>query len=103
MTLPTRAVLEVLLVGAEDMYGAEIAAQADLATGTVHPILARLESNGWVSSEWEDVDTHEAGRPRRRFYRLTGEGRSVASDVLARPHAARRAPTAPRPAWGEAR
>jgi DNA-binding PadR family transcriptional regulator len=49
------------------------------------PILARLEGVGWVTSTWEDPAVHEtAGRPRRRFYRITTDGAEQARDALAR-------------------
>ena len=35
-------------------------------SGTIYPILARLEHVGWVDSTWEDPAVHEeAGRPSR--------------------------------------
>jgi len=38
-----------------------------------------------VESSWEDPARHVAeGRPRRRYYRLTGEGAPQARDALAR-------------------
>jgi PadR family transcriptional regulator PadR len=59
-------------------YGLELARRADLKTGTVYPILARLEGIGWLDSEWEEVDPSKEGRPRRRLYRLSGEGQRTA-------------------------
>nr|WP_245193417.1 helix-turn-helix transcriptional regulator [Amycolatopsis alba] len=53
-----------------ELYGLQICAEAGLPSGTVHPILARLEGIGWLSSRWEEADTHEEGRPRRRYYRI---------------------------------
>lgn len=103
MTGPTRAVLEVLLASPDDEhYGLAIGATTLLPSGTVHPILARLEGLGWVSSEWEDVDPSDAGRPRRRHYRLTAAGLTAANAALARDDARRarlaaRAPTSARP------
>jgi len=44
----------------------------DLPEGTIYPALHRLESNGWLTSEWSE----EAAR-RRRIYRLTSTGREV--------------------------
>src|SRR4051795_9827785 len=69
MTIPTQLVLEALL-GEEDreLYGAEIGERAGLRSGTVHPILARLEGVGWLASRWEDVDPPAEGRPPRRHY-----------------------------------
>jgi DNA-binding PadR family transcriptional regulator len=85
MTLPTRLVLEVLLAAPEvERYGLEIGREAGLPSGTVHPILARLESAGWVSSSWEDVDPVSAGRPARRYYRLTPDGVVAARAAVAR-------------------
>jgi len=85
MTIPTQLVLEVLLVdSARDMYGAEIATAAGLASGTVHPILARLEGLGWVESHWEDVDPTQVGRPPRRYYTITPHGVTSARRSLAR-------------------
>ena len=50
--------------------------------GTLYPLLARLEAAGWATSQWEDVDPREAGRPRRRLYRLTGVGQRRAREAL---------------------
>ena len=40
--------------------------------GSLYPALYRMESRGWLSSEWALTDT---GR-RARFYRLTRTGRA---------------------------
>jgi PadR family transcriptional regulator PadR len=75
MTLPTLKVLKVLLsdpVG--EHYGLEIANQANLKSGTIYPILARLETCGWVTSSWEDVDPSVVARRPRRYYQLSNEG-----------------------------
>src|ERR1700759_1532107 len=85
MTMPTQLVLRALLIDPEaELYGLEIGDAAGLASGTVHPILARLEAAGWLTSRWEDVDPAVVGRPARRYYRLTGAGVSEARDALAR-------------------
>jgi DNA-binding PadR family transcriptional regulator len=55
-------------------YGLEMAAASGLKSGTIYPLLARLERAGWLTSRWEDVDPVEAGRPRRRLYELTNAG-----------------------------
>jgi DNA-binding PadR family transcriptional regulator len=85
MTIPTQLVLGALLgdPGVE-LYGAEIGAAAGLPSGTVHPILARLEGVGWLRSRWEEVDPREAGRPARRYYCLTPDGIASARSALAR-------------------
>lgn len=71
MTLQSRLVLDVLLGDpAGEVYGLQIVEATGLPPGTIYPILARLEATGWVTSRWEDVDQHAAGRPRRRYYRF---------------------------------
>jgi len=101
MTIPTQLVLRVLLAEpAEERYGYEIGESAGLASGTVHPILARLEGAGWLESRWEDVDSRTAGRPARRYYRLTADGAQAAGEALARAHRPRRPWLAPHPAPG---
>lgn len=87
MTLSTQLVLRALLGRpTHEFYGLELCAAAGLASGTVHPILARLERFGWLQSRWEELDPHEAGRPRRRYYCLTHDGAELARDALARAH-----------------
>jgi PadR family transcriptional regulator PadR len=80
MTPQTIAVLRVLLATpTEPRHGLDIAREAGLKSGTLHPILARLRNAGWVESFWEDPAEHEAqGRPRRRYYRITGSGAELA-------------------------
>src|SRR4051812_19776715 len=85
MTIPTQFVLKALLVRpSQALYGLEICQAAGLASGTIHPILARLEAIGWVASYWEDIDPSAAGRPRRRYYRLTEDGAEQARVSLAK-------------------
>jgi PadR family transcriptional regulator len=87
MTLPTQLVLRALLVEpTREMYGLQIGQAAELPSGTVHPILARLEGCGWLESRWEDIDPAKEGRPRRRYYRLSAEGAESARTALARVH-----------------
>jgi DNA-binding PadR family transcriptional regulator len=79
VTWQTLTVLSVLLAEPERrQYGLELSKAADLASGTIYPILARLEKAGWVSSEFEDIDPRVAGRRPRRYYLLTGEGARLA-------------------------
>ena len=85
MTIPTQLALRALLAEpTQEMYGLQICEQAGLPSGTIHPILARLEYEyGWVTSHWEDIKPQEEGRPRRRYYRLTGDGAECARIALA--------------------
>ncbi|HSV65129.1 MAG TPA: helix-turn-helix transcriptional regulator [Mycobacteriales bacterium] len=88
MTLPTQLVLRALLESpTRERYGLELGQAAGLPSGTIHPILARLEAVGWLESSWEEIDPHVAGRPRRRYYVLTADGAERARDALARAYA----------------
>jgi len=89
VTDATLDVLEVLLAGDDELYGLKIARAAGRPTGSVFPILARLEQLGWVTSEWESGDPAARG-PRRRFYRLNGVGSPSALELLARRRGAAR-------------
>ena len=90
MTWTTQAVLRAFLDDLETpRYGFELGSLTGLASGTVHPILARLEGAGWVESFWEDIDTTAVGRPRRRYYRLTADGVPAARLALAEASAGR--------------
>ncbi len=83
-SLATQQVLAALLEDpATELYGLEVSERAHLKTGTIYPILARLEQSGWLSSRWEDIDPSREGRRPRRYYRLTGLGQREARQVLA--------------------
>ncbi len=85
MTLPTQLVLRAMLMEpTKEMYGLQVCAEAGLPSGTIHPILARLEGLGWLESRWEDGATaQQEGRPRRRYYRFTVDGAERARIALA--------------------
>ena len=84
MTIPTQLVLQALLADpTAELYGVEIGTAAGLPSGTVHPILARLEGLGWLKSRWEDINPRVTGRPARRYYRLTATGAESAEAALA--------------------
>jgi PadR family transcriptional regulator, regulatory protein PadR len=82
ITGPTLKVLgEFFNRPTDRISGIEISRSTGLASGTLYPILFRLEKAGWLESEWEDVVPTEVKRPRRRLYRITavGEANSRAS------------------------
>src|SRR5260370_27065884 len=85
MTGPVQQVLEAMLEDpAVARYGLQISKQAGLETGTLYPVMARLERTGWVESSWEDPDLSISdGRPRRRYYQLTKDGAEQARLALA--------------------
>jgi PadR family transcriptional regulator PadR len=98
MTLPTQLVLRELMEDpAREMYGLEICAMAGLPSGTIHPILARLERIGWLQSRWEKVNPADEGRPRRRYYSLNPNSIATVQAALHRADAATQALTRLRP------
>lgn len=84
MTRNVVDVLEVLRTSNESgWWGFEIASMTGVPTPTVYGILARLEQVGWVSAHFEDIDPSEEGRPPRRLYELTSDGRESAASSIA--------------------
>lgn len=76
-------VLAALLAEPEaQRYGMELMAETGQPSGTLYPILVRLEKAGWVETAWEDIDPHAAGRPARRYYTLTADGAEAARTAL---------------------
>lgn len=107
LTGPLERVLRVMLTDPNaPHYGYDLMKAAKLPSGTLYPMLARLQQQGLVRSEWEAQRHDAAGRPPRRYYRLTGEGLRVVRLELARasPARSRRAGLgATRPAAGSTR
>ena len=102
MTPQTQLVLRTLLEDPDrQRYGLQLCELAELPSGTVYPLLARMEQAGWVDSAWEDPAVHEeAGRPHRRVYRITRDGAEQARAALARAYRSRKKPL---PGWAAAR
>src|SRR5947209_11789059 len=69
------------LIEARPRHGYEISklieARSDGAlsfhVASLYPLLYRLEKRGWLEGRWVE----KAGQRRRRYYRLTPEGRKV--------------------------
>lgn len=74
-----RRVLLALLSGASSLSGYPLSRAAQVGSGTVYVVLARLERAGLVDADWE---TRADNKSRRRFYRLTSEGRTYALEAL---------------------
>jgi transcriptional regulator len=53
----------------------EVRSQGALSfqAASLYPLLYRLEARGWLEGRWVE----KAGQRRRRYYRLTAEGRKV--------------------------
>lgn len=81
------ATLQVLRALLDDVggphYGLDLIRRSGVKSGTLYPVLYRLETAGWVVGEWEGIDEAAEGRRRRRYYELTGEGERLARRDLA--------------------
>ncbi|MFP5205341.1 MAG: PadR family transcriptional regulator [Acidobacteriota bacterium] len=81
ITGPVLKVLKILMNCPEvGISGAEIARSTKLASGTLYPILFRLENAGWLESRWEEVTPSVVKRPRKRLYHVTALGERRTKD-----------------------
>lgn len=95
MTAPLERVLGAFLADpAAPRYGYDLMKAARLPSGTLYPLLARLEQQELVSSAWETPQ--QDGQRPRKYYQLTAEGIRVARLELAQ-SAARRQHAPARP------
>ena len=77
MSKPARAMLATLL-DARDRWshGYELASRTGIKSGTLYPLLIRLEAQGYLEAEWQQPLA--SGRPPRHAYRLTAAGQRLA-------------------------
>jgi len=66
----------------DDQYGFGLMKATGVKSGSLYPILARLEGLGWVEHYDEQIDERAERRPKRRLYRLTGTGRPAARKAV---------------------
>lgn len=72
--------LLVALLGSDSWrHGYDLSRETALKSGTLYPILMRLERTGWLEARWEDEPA--PGKPRRHLYRLTADGASEARAI----------------------
>lgn len=83
ITAPFLDVAEVLLTAVGDeLHGWPIIKASGRGGPTVYKILDRMTEMGWLTARWDDRPA-EPNKPRRRYYRLTGEGAMSAQALLA--------------------
>jgi len=64
-------------------YGFDIMDTTDLPSGTVYPVLGRLERDGYVRSKWESQTiAQREKRPPRRYYEITASGSRALADSV---------------------
>jgi PadR family transcriptional regulator, regulatory protein PadR len=85
LTTTTVRVLDMLMSADPDEppWGYRICEETGLGSGTVYPILERLEKAEWIAGRWETSQPED--RPSRRFYTITERGaREYAAAVAAK-------------------
>ena len=82
---PRMAVVLKVFLGdpGQPRYGFELMKLTGMASGSLYPMLARLEAAGWLSRGRENIDPHAAGRPARTNYTITGTAVTAARIQLA--------------------
>jgi len=75
-------VLGALLDADEAVWGLNVSVATGRPTGTVYPLLVRLEQAALVTSDWEAANDRPG--PRRRLYALTPEGQDWAGRLCTR-------------------
>jgi DNA-binding PadR family transcriptional regulator len=57
-------------------YGYDLSKQTGLKSGTLYPLLMRLNKGGFLDSKWQEPQ--QPGKPPRHAYRLTAQGLALA-------------------------
>ncbi|WP_332801928.1 PadR family transcriptional regulator [Sphingomonas sp. RT2P30] len=74
-----RQLLAILAAGGEAwLHGYNLCVQAGIKSGTLYPLLIRLEAQGFLEAMWQQPVAR--GRPPRHGYRLTQSGRQLARE-----------------------
>jgi PadR family transcriptional regulator, regulatory protein PadR len=90
-----KVLLEFLQDPSREQYGFGLMRSTGVKSGSLYPILDRLERLRWIESHDEDIDEQAEGRPKRRLYRLTALGDREARQAVADFYR----DLAPAPAW----
>jgi DNA-binding PadR family transcriptional regulator len=81
LSLASVAVLQAIADGVN--YGFDIMDATGLPSGTVYPILGRLERDGQVRARWEAARTAQREkRPPRRYYDITTAGSKALAEAI---------------------
>lgn len=76
-SLATRTVLQVLLIRhPQEVYGYQLLRATGLRSGTLYPILRRLQGQGYLEERWDSAGP--PGVPPRRLYQLSSQGLMLA-------------------------
>ena len=74
-----RRVLAALVrAGASGRHGYDLCREAGIKSGTLYPLLIRLEAQGYLAADWQVPEA--PGRPPRHVYKLTAAGFRLADE-----------------------
>ena len=77
LSKPARTLLaELMKAPHEWRHGYDLASETGLKSGTLYPLLIRLEAQGYLEAEWRQPVS--GGRPPRHAYRLSAAGQQLA-------------------------
>ncbi len=83
MTLQTLQVLQVFLREPNSEHcGIEIIQATRLASGTVYPILRKLEADSFLTSYREKGKPQDLKRPLKQYYKITAKGKTKAEEAF---------------------
>jgi PadR family transcriptional regulator PadR len=73
-----------LMAAPEDRHwGYQLSKASGVRSGAMYPRLTSMLEEGWLSDGWETRE-EAGGRPPRRYYRLTEQGKVELGAILAR-------------------
>lgn len=79
LSAQARIVLRALVdAGGEWCHGYDLVRSTGLKSGTLYPLLIRLEARGYLDAEWQSPAA--PGRPPRHAYRLSASGLRLARE-----------------------
>jgi DNA-binding PadR family transcriptional regulator len=79
LSSPARNILAIIAeAGNSWRHGYELCQRAGIKSGTLYPLLIRLEAQGHLEAEWQPPA--EPGRPPRHAYRLSATGLTLAGE-----------------------
>ncbi len=79
LSMQSLAVLDAIAMSRQEWsYGLEISKATSLKSGSLYPILMRLDERGFLESCW--LQPERPGRPPRHGYRITKSGMATLAE-----------------------
>ncbi|MBV9550353.1 MAG: PadR family transcriptional regulator [Alphaproteobacteria bacterium] len=61
-------------------HGYELSKATGLKSGTLYPLLIRLQEQGFLEARWEEAE--RPGKPPRHAYKITTSGKQLAQSLV---------------------